>query len=225
MKGYHPPFDPELEEVLVCGRAIGRVPDVVRARALARARATVAAAAANPPEPARVARRRGFTIAWAAAAALIAVTAGAVAALRSQAPHAQQVAPPSHLRAAEARVHVPALDSPPASPTTAPQVSSAAKPQGFRRPAFAQESYAAELELLSRAQVAYAGRDFSDVLALVAEHRRRFPNGRLAEEREALRVRALAGSGRTDEARRAVGAFADRFPRSVFLPRLGKEIR
>lgn len=224
MKGYHPPFDPELEEVLVCGRAIGRVPDVVRARALARARATVAAAAANPPEPARVARRRGFTIAWAAAAALIAVTAGAVAALRSQAPHAQQVAPPPRLRA-EARVHVPALDSPPASPTTAPQVASTAKPQGFRRPAFAQESYAAELELLSRAQVAYAGRDFSDVLALVAEHRRQFPNGRLAEEREALRVRALAGSGRTDEARRAVGAFADRFPRSVFLPRLGKEIR
>jgi hypothetical protein len=224
MKGYQPPFDPELEEVLAGGRAVGRVPDVVRARALARARATVAAAAVNPPEPARVARRRGLTIAWAAAAALIALAAGAVAALRSQAPHAQPVAPTSRPRA-EARVHVPAPDLPSASPTTLPQVASTAKPQAFRRPAFSQESYAAELELLSRAQVAYAGRDFSDVLALVAEHRRRFPNGRLAEEREALRVRALAGSGRTEEARRAVSAFADRFPRSVFLPRLGNELR
>ncbi len=223
MKGYYPPFDPELEEVLACGRAIARVPDVVRARALVRARATVAAAAANPPEPVRLARRRGFTIAWAAAAGLIAVTAGAVAALRSQAPHTGQVAPP-RLRA-EARIHAPALDSSPASPATAPQVTSTAKPQGLRRPALAQESYAAELELLSRAQVAYAGRDYFDVLALVAEHRRRFPNGRLAEEREALRVRALASSGRTDEARRAFSAFADRFPRSVFLPRLGREIR
>ena len=60
------------------------------------------------------------------------------------------------------------------------------------RPITAQESYAAELALLQRAQVAYAGRDFPGALALVAEHARQFPNGRLAEEREALRVRSLA---------------------------------
>ena len=83
-----------------------------------------------------------------------------------------------------------------------------------------KESYAAELDLLQRAQVAFAGRDFPGALVLVAEHARRFPNGRLAEEREALRVRSLAGSGRADDARRAVAAFANRFPRSVLLPRL-----
>jgi len=55
---------------------------------------------------------------------------------------------------------------------------------------------------------------------LIAEHARRFPNGRLAEEREALRVRSLADSGRMADARRAVAAFGARFPRSVLLPRL-----
>jgi len=88
------------------------------------------------------------------------------------------------------------------------------------RPPTAQESYAAEVGLLRRAHVGYASQDFSSALVLVAEHARRFPNGRLAEEREALRIRSLVGSGRTDEARRAVAAFAARFPRSVLLPRL-----
>jgi hypothetical protein len=53
----------------------------------------------------------------------------------------------------------------------------------------------------------------------LAEHGRRFPSGSLAEEREALRVRALSGSGQSDAARRAARAFATRFPRSVLLSR------
>jgi hypothetical protein len=55
---------------------------------------------------------------------------------------------------------------------------------------------------------------------VVARHAHRFPNGRLSEEREAFRIRSLVGSGQTDEGRRAVTAFARRFPRSVLLPRL-----
>ena len=74
--------------------------------------------------------------------------------------------------------------------------------------------------LLQRAHATYAARDFAGTLTVVAEHARRFPNGRLSEEREGLRVESLAGSGRLDETRRAVAAFARRFPRSVLLPRL-----
>ena len=59
----------------------------------------------------------------------------------------------------------------------------------------------------------------------VAEHGRRFPNGRLAEEREALRVRSLAHAGRGDEARRALASFGKRFPHSAFLPRLQEAAR
>ena len=80
--------------------------------------------------------------------------------------------------------------------------------------------FTAELELLQRAHAAYTRREFSVALTLVAEHTRRFPRGRLAEQREALRVRSLLGAGRAEEAHRAAAAFAVRFPRSVLLSRL-----
>ena len=67
------------------------------------------------------------------------------------------------------------------------------------------------------AQRAYAARDFAATLRWVAEHRRRFPTGRLAEEREALRVKALAGAGRDTEANQAASAFEARYPRSPLL--------
>ena len=61
----------------------------------------------------------------------------------------------------------------------------------------------------------------SDLLAASAEHERRFPTGWLAEQRDAMRVRSLAGAGRADEARRAAVAFGERFPRSALLSRPG----
>jgi hypothetical protein len=76
----------------------------------------------------------------------------------------------------------------------------------------------AELHLLRQARAAVAREDYASALAPIADHARRFKDGRLAEEREALRVKALAGLGRTDEARRAAAAFKARFPRSVLLP-------
>ena len=76
----------------------------------------------------------------------------------------------------------------------------------------------AELELLRRAHAAYASQEYTGALLVLAEHAHRFPSGRLAEEREALRVRSLADVGRKDEARRAAANFAARFPRSVLLP-------
>jgi len=76
----------------------------------------------------------------------------------------------------------------------------------------------AELRLLRQARAAVARAAYAAALQPIAEHTRRFKDGRLAEEREALRVKALAGLGRTDEARRAAKAFRARFPRSVLLP-------
>jgi hypothetical protein len=87
----------------------------------------------------------------------------------------------------------------------------------------ANDVLAAELDLLRRARGAYRQRDFSGALRLVAEHDRRFPQGHLAEEREALRVRSLAEAGRAAEARQAAAAFAARFPRSVLLSRVTQE--
>jgi hypothetical protein len=75
-----------------------------------------------------------------------------------------------------------------------------------------------ELRLLRRARGAVAREDFAAALLPIIEHARRFRNGRLAEEREALRVKALVGLGRTEDARRAAASFEARFPNSVLLP-------
>jgi hypothetical protein len=75
----------------------------------------------------------------------------------------------------------------------------------------------AELELLRAARNDVTRGDFAGALAVIAEHVRRFRHGGLVEEREALRVKSLAGLGRHEEARRAAAAFHARFPHSVFL--------
>ena len=223
--------DPELDALLEEGRIIRPVPDVVRARALARARATMAAGRPVAPFPAweTPARGRGLRIALAASVCLAVGAAVAGAALRGRLPQRFDPAPVSSpsvpAPAPGARLEVEPL--PTTSPNVAPQTTSIpiVKRHRHGRPISPQESYAAELGLLQRAQAACAARDFPGALVLVAEHARQFPNGRLAEEREALRVRSLAGSGRGDEARRAGAAFARRFPRSVLLPRLEETVR
>jgi hypothetical protein len=214
-------LDSQLESLLARGKSIPALPDLVRARALARARATAAMAARRGGIPR--ARRRPLTVALAASAALAILTATAVAAFRvvtRQNPPVQPT-PTSPMAATETRPAAATIeptftDLPIASPSLP-----VARHQRATHLSSALDSYAAELDLLHRAQTAYVGHDFAGALTLVAEHGRRFPNGRLAEEREALRVRSLAGAGRTAEAHRAAAAFAERFPRSVLVPRLG----
>jgi hypothetical protein len=70
---------------------------------------------------------------------------------------------------------------------------------------------------LDRARAAVEREEFAAALSPLAEHARRFENGWLTEEREALRVKALAGLGRDDEARRVAAAFEARFPRSPLV--------
>jgi hypothetical protein len=72
---------------------------------------------------------------------------------------------------------------------------------------------------------AVARHDFASALAAIAEHQRRFPSGRLAEEREALRVKALLGLGRTAEADRAGAAFGEHFPKSALRGRIDAMLR
>ncbi len=209
----------ELDELMERGRSVPPLSDVVRARARARATAAVRAAATPAPAVTAPAGAHGLRIALAASIALVLGAAGAVAAMALRTADWIDRAPASSaVPAPTSRLEAPELPVP--SPAPAEPKSSLAKLHRSTRPAPARESYAAELALLQGAQVAYADRDFSGALVLVAEHARRFPNGRLTEEREALRVRSLARSGQTEEARRAAGTFANRFPGSVLLPHL-----
>ena len=185
-----------------------------RTRALARARAALVAGLPGrmppSPQPSR----------WAAVGVGVWLMSAAVgaAAYQVRAHLAHQSADRTAARAIEfvARARPPAAparftDAPPASATT-PAIVSATRASSHA------DAARAELGLLRQARAAVAREDYAAALPLIGEHVRRFKNGRLTEEREALRVKALAGVGRVDEAQRVAEAFRMRFSRSVLLP-------
>ena len=230
MKRRDPGLEPELKAFLEHRTVERRVPPEIRARSLARARASFGAGpttSSGPvlpheaPMPTPVASGHGrLRIALAASLALACVAVGALAALRAgRTPPPRAIpleSPPPVPNTPATRVAGPARE--PSAPDV--KVAPAASPHRPARTGPREDPFTAELELLQRAHSAYTHREFSLALALVTEHARRFPRGRLAEQREALRVRSLLGSGHADEAHRAAAAFAVRFPRSVLLSRI-----
>ena len=100
---------------------------------------------------------------------------------------------------------------PPALPVS--PAADDARSSPTRRPS---DRLAEEVALLSRAQAdLHAGR-FSAALSVLAEHRRKFPRGTLAQERSAARVRALCALGRTAEADAEVGVLTRSSPKSLY---------
>jgi hypothetical protein len=199
-------------------RVIPAQPAAVRARALARARAALAAGRVAPaeaplPTPARSPWMTSVALACAISAAVN------VAAYQIHAHFARpdaSVAPP----AAPTRATVLTVTKAPSTQASVAPIDEALlaspviPPPRVRRASIDRS----ELRLLSRARAAVARADFAAALPPIAEHARRFRDGRLAEEREALRVGALAGLGRDEEARHAATAFRTRFPHSVLVP-------
>jgi hypothetical protein len=214
-------MDPELKTLIEDGREIPALPDIVRARSLSRARATLAASARASKMVTHPPGRHRMAIAMAASIAFV-LGAAAVAAVQWGRSPTRSKVEPAASTPVKRSVTSPAPESSFLTEPQDPIETSLPRRTQAGRPASVQESYAAETNLLARAQVAYTTQKFLVALALVAEHGRKFPNGRLTEEREALRVRALSGAGHTEDSRRAAASFARRFPRSVLLPRTGE---
>jgi len=213
------PLPPELRALIEHERLLPAVPAAQRARALARARAALATREAAMIVPTHVHSGRRWLAA--AAAALLASAAVGAAAYEIRAhltpPHVAPAARPTPVVAIAPAATPPAV----AVETQVETQASAPEPPAAAGPSRAQATRA-ELRLLRAARAAVARRDFAGALAPIGEHARKFKNGRLAEEREALRVKALSGLGRTEEARRAAAAFRARFPRSVLLPAVSR---
>ena len=207
------PLSPETRALLERERVLPPVPAAQRARAIARARASLATAvAATTTVPTRA--RPGRRLAAAAAAVLASAAVGAAAyEIRAR------LAQPPHVEPAPRPAPVVAIAPSPPTPAATVAETPAAPEPTLAAPGLSRaETARAELRLLREARAAVARKDFATALVPIAEHTRKFKNGRLAEEREALRVKALSGLGRTEEARRAAAAFRARFPRSVLLP-------
>ena len=77
---------------------------------------------------------------------------------------------------------------------------------------------ARERALLDLARAAAARGEPVLVLAQTERHRAQFPRAKLAEEREALAIRALLSLGRVSEARTRAEAFHRAYPNSLLAP-------
>jgi len=132
---------------------------------------------------------------------------------RAAKPKAVAVAPAS----APAPAPMPSATNrePPASKGSAPARGRADAPRRQAAPS-------QELTLLDHARRAVMARNFERALRTIERHARSFPNSPLAEEREALRVRALQGVGRVNQANHAAREFESRYPSSVLAPKLNK---
>jgi hypothetical protein len=76
-----------------------------------------------------------------------------------------------------------------------------------------------EVAILSKATSALRAGNPGEGLRLLNEHQRKFPSGRLAEERRAARIQALCALGRRSEAEAELARLAQSSPRSPHLAR------
>lgn len=76
---------------------------------------------------------------------------------------------------------------------------------------------AAERMLIEQARTSLARQNPAEALAALNEHRQRFADGQLGEEREGLEVLALFAAGEIERAKTAAAEFRRRFPQSVLL--------
>jgi hypothetical protein len=221
MRSWIKPLSSEAEDLLAKERDLEAAPADVRPRALARARAAHRKVDSLPGRV-NFRRRPGFV----AAALVLALAALSFAAWqgwpRAAPLPAPRVAPPASSGSAQSSARaappvVPVTEPVPVESTNPRQLDPTAKPAASSAPSPASSAdvFALELKLLERARAAAASGDFAATLRAVTAHQRRFPAGRLVEEREALRVKALSGLGREEEAGRAEERFRERFPRSV----------
>jgi hypothetical protein len=125
-------------------------------------------------------------------------------------PTTEQVAPLPTVAPTTIETEAP----PPIVPTVAIH---AAKPPP---PVATASDLEAETKLLADAQGAIQRSDFGAALAKLDEHAKAFPSGALAEERDAARVVALCGAGRTVDAQTLAKSFLAHHPRSPLAPRV-----
>src|SRR5262249_8080785 len=89
----------------------------------------------------------------------------------------------------------------------------------LRRAEPPSDALSSEMRLLEEARASME-EDPGGALALLEQHRARFPTGALREEREAYAIEVLNHLGRPAEAERRYFDFAREFPESHFLPRI-----
>ncbi|HKY39002.1 MAG TPA: hypothetical protein VJN18_23850 [Polyangiaceae bacterium] len=226
-----PVLDPELAEMFALERQRPEPGDAARARAstrLLQALAPVAFAAA-PPSLVRRAWRtvRGAHPALTAAVSFavgVGVGATVQGSLSARVPAPTVSARPVPALAPSASAPEPELLAPvwPPTPTEASSAAPAAASVPTKAPSASAGAEQAQAErlLLDVAYAALGQGQPAQALEPLEQHARRFPQGALREEREALTIQCLHDLGNLEEARRRALSFKVRYPNSLFAPRI-----
>jgi hypothetical protein len=228
-----PPLDSDIRALIARTRPFEPAPPAARMRALDRVAFAAASrgpgpgvdSAARAPSSAPARAALASRVGWLVGTFVIGTIVGGVAVHSVDSRRAPAI---SQRVAAVEPPSAPALPSSAPAPSSAPLVVGAALPRpgvpsGSVRAAptpHANGALAAEGALLDAARSAIEREDGAAALAATSEHERRFPDGLLVQEREAMAVRALLLVGRADEARARAAKFQARFPDSMLLPAL-----
>lgn len=103
-------------------------------------------------------------------------------------------------------------------PAVVPTEKAALPERGSRRKLAALQAPTDELSLMAEAQ-AKRGQP-SQLLRVLAQHERWYPQGMLVQEREVLAVEAWLSSGNLQQARKRAAVLEAKFPNSAHLPRI-----
>lgn len=222
-------LDPESRHILELATA-ARTPDARdKARIAQRLDAVIGGAAVAAGTHGSAALKNGTAalLKWIAAGAVIAAAAAAYVATSPrtarETPHAstpvQTTAVPATVPSAAAEPSHPAATTatePALEPAPQAQVPASRTPHRVehRSPASAGDTLQDEIGLLHRAQAAWRAQDPAAALALLEEHRTRYPQSQLAPERDALQALSLCDLGKRDEGRRLARSVIARAPHS-----------
>lgn len=133
------------------------------------------------------------------------------------APAEAPVKPPAV--AAPVVTHAPPPASSVESADVPPDALAPEPPVTSPRKAVAVDPLAEEVAILSKATSALRAGNPAEGLRLLEEHQRKFPRGRLAEERRAARIQALCALGKLSAAEAELARLAQSSPRSPHLAR------
>ncbi|MHB8417700.1 MAG: hypothetical protein ACYDCL_06470 [Myxococcales bacterium] len=230
------PLSPDLEALIAAERPELVPPPGARDRVWARVAAGVAGPGTGHVRAPRtahggaVARLLGPKAVLAAVSFSLGAGSGAAVVLRLRPSIPPAAVPPAPMAAATPPVEGPTEVAPslaaevPAHPTPAhpparrpPAVSSQPAVGVPAQLSAVADDLAAERLLVEQARTALERGDAAAALAAATAHARRWPKGTLAEERDMLRIQALAGLGRAAEARAAAAEFEREHPHSLLL--------
>lgn len=214
----------EMDDLFALARVAALPPVGAKARVLARVLSSVppgpgggGGGAATAPAPAITAG--GAVLASAIVFALAGLLGGGLYLARTR--HTPEPAPIAEYTAPTiAPVTLPPVVTlaPAATPSAIVDLDT---PQPTRpAPSVAVDTLAEELVLIRSAQSSLGAGNATGALQTLDQHAQRFPRGKLAQEREVTRVRALCRAGRTSEARGLYRALAKGAPSSPHLASL-----